>query len=115
MKLSGEGKLLRIFLGEADRYEGEQLFEAIVHCARSRGLAGATVLRGVEGFGAHSRIHKSKILELSEDLPIVIEIVDTAEKVEALIPEIDAIIEKAECGVMMTLEKVDVRKYSAGR
>ena len=115
MKLSGEGKLLRIFLGEADRYDGQQLFEAIVHLARSRGLAGATVLRGVEGFGAHSRIHKSTILELSEDLPILIEVVDTSDKIEALIPEIDAMIEKANCGAMMTIEKVDVRKYAAGK
>jgi hypothetical protein len=115
MKLSGEGKLLRIFLGEADRLHGQQLFEAIVHLARSKGIAGATVLRGIEGFGAHSRIHKSAILELSEDLPILIEIVDTSEKVEALVPEIDAVIEKANCGVMMTMEKVDVRKYSAGK
>jgi PII-like signaling protein len=114
MKLSGEGKLLRIFWGEGDRYNGQQLFEAI-HLARSKGLAGATVLRGVEGFGAHSRMHKSAILDLSEDLPILIEIVDTSEKVETLLPEIDAIIEKADCGVMMTMEKVDVRKYSAGK
>jgi PII-like signaling protein len=102
-------------LGEADRLHGQQLFEAIVHLARSKGIAGATVLRGIEGFGAHSRIHKSAILELSEDLPILIEIVDTSEKVEALVPEIDAVIEKANCGVMMTMEKVDVRKYSAGK
>lgn len=115
MKLSGEGKLLRIFLGEADRYDGQQLFEAIVHLARSRGLAGTTVLRGVEGFGAHSRIHKSTILQLSEDLPILIEIVDTSDKIEAFIPEIDAMIEKAQCGALMTMEKVDVRKYSAGK
>jgi len=115
MKLSGEGKLLRIFLGEGDHYKGQQLFEAIVHLARSKGLAGATVLRGVEGFGAHSRMHKSAILDLSEDLPILIEIVDTSEKVEALLPEIDEIIGKANCGVMMTMEKVDVRKYSAGK
>ncbi len=115
MKLSGEGKLLRIFFGEADRYDGQQLFEAIVHLARSRGLAGATVLRGVEGFGARSRIHKSTILELSEDLPILVEVVDTTDKIEALIPEIDAMIEKARCGAMMTIEKVDVRKYSAGK
>ncbi len=115
MKLLGEGKLLRIFLGEADRLNGQQLFEAIVHLARSKGIAGATVFRGVEGFGAHSRMHKSSILELSEDLPILIEIVDVSEKVEGLLPEIDAIIEKANCGVMMTMEKVDVRKYSAGK
>ena len=115
MKLLGEGKLLRIFLGEADRLNGQQLFEAIVHLARSKGIAGATVFRGVEGFGAHSRMHKSAILELSEDLPILIEIVDVSEKVEALIPEIDALIEKANCGVMITMEKVDVRKYAAGK
>ena len=115
MKLSGEGKLLRIFFGEADRLKHQQLFEAIVHHARSKGLAGATVLRGIEGFGAHSRIHKSTIPELSNDLPIVIEIVDTSEKIEALIPEIDAMIEEAHCGAMMTIEKVDVRKYSAGK
>ncbi len=115
MKLSGEGKLLRIFLGEGDHYNGQQLFEAIVHLARSKGLAGATVVRGIEGFGAHSRMHKSAILDLSEDLPILIEIVDTSEKVEALLPEIDEIIEKANCGVMMTMERVDVRKYSAGK
>ena len=115
MKLSGEGKLLRIFLGEGDHYNGQQLFEAIVHLARTKGLAGATVLRGIEGFGAHSRMHKSAILDLSEDLPILIEIVDTSEKVEALLPEIDEIIERANCGVMMTVERVDVRKYSAGK
>ena len=102
-------------MGEGDHYNGQQLFEAIVHLARSKGLAGATVLRGIEGFGAHSRMHKSAILDLSEDLPILVEIVDTSEKVEALLPEIDAIIEKANCGVMMTMERVDVRKYSAGK
>ena len=102
-------------MGEGDHIDGQQLFEAIVLLACSKGLAGATVLRGVEGFGAHSRIHKSAILELSEDLPILVEIVDTSEKVEALLPEIDSIIEKAKCGVMMTMEKVDVRKYLAGK
>jgi len=115
MPLLGEGKLLRIFLGEADRADGQQLFEAIVHLARSKGIAGASVFRGVEGFGAHSRIHKSAILELSEDLPILVEIVDTEAKVEALIPEIDALIEKARCGVMITMERVDVRKYAPGK
>ncbi len=114
MKLSGEGKLIRIFLGEADRYRGRQLYEAIVHLARSKGMAGATVLRGVEGFGARSRIHKAKILELSEDLPIVVEIVDTSERVEELLPEIDAMIGEAKCGAMVTMEKVDVRKYVPG-
>ena len=83
--------------------------------ARSRELAGATVLRGGEGFGANGKIHKSAIFELSEDREIDIEIVDMSEKVEDLFPEIDAIIEKANYGVMMTMEKVDVRTYSAGK
>ncbi len=115
MTLSGEGKLLRIFLGEADRFEGKQLFEVIVHRAKEFGMAGTTVLRGIEGFGAHSRIHTAKLLQLSEDLPIVIEIVDTAEKIEALVPQIDAMIERAECGAMMTIEKVEIKKYVAGK
>jgi uncharacterized protein len=114
MKLDGGGKLLRIFLGEADRLEGKQLFEAIVQLARSRGLAGATVFRGVEGFGAHSRMHKARLLELSDDLPIVVEIVDTNEKIEALLVEIDTMIEKAHCGAMITTQNIDVHRYKAG-
>jgi len=114
MKLSGEGKLLRIFFGETDRITGTPLFEVIVNHAQKAGLAGATILRGIEGFGAHSRIHKASLLELSEDLPIIVEIVDTEEKIESFIPELDILIEKAGCGVMMTIEKVTVRKYQAG-
>ena len=91
------------------------MFEATIELARSKGIAGATVFRGVEGFGAHSRMHKPAIIELSEDLPILIEIVDTSEKVEVILPEIDEIIAKANCGVIMTVEKVDVRRYSAGK
>jgi len=83
MKLEGEGKLLRIFLGEGDRLEGKPLYEVIVAKAREQGLAGATVLRGIEGFGVLSRIHTAKILRLSEDLSIVVELVDTEEKVKA--------------------------------
>jgi len=115
MTLKGEGVLLRIFLGEADRVDGRQLFEAIVHCARSKGLAGATVLRGVEGFGAHSRIHKTKLLELSDELPIVVEIADTEEKIEELLVDVDALIEKAGCGAMVTTEPIHVRRYRAGK
>ena len=80
MILPKEGQLLRIFIGESDKYAGAPLFEWIVNKAREMGLAGATVLRGLEGFGAHSRIHTAKLLRLSEDLPIVVEIVDTAKK-----------------------------------
>ena len=93
MKFEGEGQLLRIFVGESDRWEGRPLHEAIVLAAREAGLAGATVLRGMSGFGANSRIHTTTILRLSEDLPIVIEIVDRAEKIQAILPALDRIID----------------------
>jgi PII-like signaling protein len=116
MKLSGDGKLLRIFIGESDSVQGQSLFEAIVHGAKERGLAGATVLRGIEGFGAVSRvIHTAKILRLSEDLPIVIEIVDSENKIKEFLPEVDRLIESAGCGAMMTIEKAEVIRYSAGK
>ena len=92
MRLEGEGELLRIFIGESDRHEGKPLFEAIVQLARKRGLAGATVLRGLEGFGAHSRVHTAKLLRLSEDLPIVIELVDKPDRIEAFLPDLDAMV-----------------------
>jgi PII-like signaling protein len=116
MKLSGEGKLLRIFIGELDHYNHQSLFEVIVRKARAEGLAGATVLRGVMGFGATSRlIHTAKILQLSEDLPIVIEIVDTEERITSFIPFVDKLFEEIGCGGMLTLEKVDVIKYTHGK
>lgn len=111
MKLEGEGKLLRIFIGESDRWHHRPLYEEIVRVARDRGMAGATVLRGIEGFGAHSRLHTARILRLSQDLPLVIEIVDTAEKVEAFLEEVDHMIEEG----MVTVERVEVHKYLAGR
>ncbi len=111
MKLEGEGKLLRIFIGEGDRWQGEPLFQAIVRKVRESGGAGATVLRGIEGFGAHSRIHTARILRLSEDLPIVVEIVDTAEKIDALLPTLDAMIEDG----LVTIETVQILRYRPGR
>lgn len=111
MKLEGEGKLLRIFIGESDRWQGVPLFEAIVRKVREAGGAGATVIRGIEGFGAHSRIHTARILRLSEDLPIVIEIVDTAERVDALLPLLDEMIEDG----LVTIETVRVLRYRPGR
>ena len=114
MKISGDGKLLRIFVGEADRCHGRPLYEAIVHKARELGLAGATVWRGVEGYGAASRIHTAKILRLSEDLPVVIEIVDTEEKIRAVLPEIDALMEAGGGGGLVTLEKAEIIKYTPG-
>jgi uncharacterized protein len=115
MRLTGEGTLVRIFIGESDKVHHQPLFEAIVLAARESSLAGSTVLRGVEGFGAKSRIiHSAKILRLSEDLPIVVEIVDTEEKIKAFLPIIDKLLESAGGGAMVTLEKVDVIRYSAG-
>jgi len=116
MKLSGEGKLLRIFLGELDKLNHQPLSEAIVLKVREMGLAGATVLRGIQGFGADSRVvHTAKILRLSEDLPIVIEIVETGENIRKLIPVIDEMIGSAGCGGMMTIEKVEIIRYTAGK
>jgi Uncharacterized conserved protein len=116
MKLTGEGTLLRIFIGESDKVHHQSLFEAIVLAAREHGLAGSTVLRGVEGFGAKSRtIHSAKILRLSEDLPIIVEIVDTEEKIKTFLSVVDTLLESAGGGAMVTLEKVNVIKYSAGK
>lgn len=109
MRLEGEGKLLRIFIGESDRWEHRPLYEEIVKRARERGLAGATVLRGIEGFGASSRLHTTRILRLSEDLPLVIEIVDEADKVDAFVSEIDHMVTEG----LVTLERVEVIAYRA--
>lgn len=111
MVLPERGHLLRVFIGETDRHEGMPLSEWIVRQAREHGLAGATVLRGLEGFGAHSRIHTAKVLRLSADLPIVIEIVDTREKIEDFLPVIDGAITEG----LATLEKVEIRLYRSGR
>ena len=107
MKLEGEGKLVRIYIGESDRHHGKPLYQAIVERVRSAGLAGATVLRGIEGFGADSRLHTSRILRLSEDLPIVIEIVDTPERIDAVVPILDEMVGEG----MLTLERVQIVSY----
>jgi PII-like signaling protein len=109
VRMQGEGTLLRIFIGESDTWHGRPLYEAIVRRVREEGLAGATVLRGIEGFGAHSRIHSSRILRLSEDLPVVVEIVDTAENVERVLPLLDEMVSEG----MVTLERVRVIAYRA--
>lgn len=106
-----EGKLLRIFIGESDKHEGLPLFEWIVRKAREENLAGATVLRGLEGFGAKSLLHTAKILRLSSDLPMVIEIVDTEEKIERFLPVIDGAIDEG----LATVEKVEVHFYRSGK
>ena len=111
MTLPKQGKLLRIFIGENDRHEGLPLYEWIVRQARENGLAGATVLRGLEGYGAHSRLHKAKILRLSSDLPLVVEIVDTEEKIQSFLPVIDDAVGEG----LATVEKVEVHFYRSGR
>lgn len=107
MKIEGEGQLLRIFVGESDTWHGKPLYQAIVERVRGQGLAGATVVRGIEGFGADSRLHTSRILRLSEDLPIVIEIVDTPERIEAVLPALDEMVTEG----MVTLERVQIIAY----
>lgn len=107
MKLPEEGMLLRIFVGETDQYKGKALYEQIVIRARELNLAGATVVRGIVGFGADSRMHSAKLLRLSEDLPIVIELVDTKENLDKLLPFLDETVQEG----LITLEKVRVIKY----
>lgn len=107
MKLEGENQLLRIFIGESDTLSGKSLFEVIVLKARELNLAGATVTRGMMGFGATSRIHSTKVLQLSEDLPIVIEIVDTKEKIDLLLPFLDEHIKDG----LVTIENVEAIIY----
>jgi uncharacterized protein len=107
MKIPANGKLLRIFIGEADRWHGAPLYQAIVEEARKQGLAGATVWKGFVGFGAHSRLHTATVLRLSTDLPVVIEIVDSAEKVEAFLPHLDGMVKEG----LVTVERVEVILY----
>lgn len=107
MKSEGQGLLVRIFVGESDRWDGAPLYEAVVQKAREKGLAGATVLKGIEGYGAHNLIHTARILRLSEDLPIVIEIVDQKDKIDAFLPELDSMITEG----LVTLEPVQVILY----
>jgi uncharacterized protein len=109
VKLEGEGKLLRIFIGESDKHGHKPLYQAIVEMLREEGLAGATVLRGIEGFGANSRLHTARILRLSEDLPVVIEVADTAERIEAIMPRLDEMVGEG----LVTLERVQVVAYRA--
>jgi PII-like signaling protein len=114
MELTGEAKLLRIFLGEDDKVGHGALFEVIVKEARAAGLAGATVWKGVLGFGATSRVRTASILDLSSDLPVVVEIVDEERKIDAFLPTLHTLFEKADSGGLVTLEKVRILKYLHG-
>lgn len=110
-RLEGEGKLLRIFIGESDRWHGKPLYQAIVQRVREEGLAGATVVRGIEGFGADSHLHTSRILRMSEDLPIVVEIVDEAERIDAILPVLDEMVDEG----LVTVERVHVVTYRSSK
>jgi len=111
MHLPPESLLLRVFVGESDRHDGKPLYEALVLQARAHGLAGATVLRASLGYGATSRLHTAKILRLSDDLPMVVEIVDAEEKITAFLPTLEAMLD----GGLVTLQAVRVIQYQHGR
>lgn len=109
MRIEGDGLRLRAYVGESDQWHGRPLYEAIVLLARAEGLAGATVLRGIEGFGAHSRVHTARVMRLSEDLPVLVEIVDRPERVQALVPRLDEMVTEG----LITLEPVHIIAYRA--
>jgi PII-like signaling protein len=115
MHIEGEAKLLRIFVGESDLINHAPVYEKIVLEARKAGLAGATVTKGISGFGASSRIHTTKLLRLSEDLPLVIEIVDEEKKIEEFIPVLNRIFDDANSGGMITMERVNIIKYTVAK
>jgi len=106
-----DGTLLRVFVGESDLLDGVPVFENVLELARETGLMGATVLRGIESFGQKRETHTARILRLSEDLPVVVEITDESSKIAGLIKSIDSIFEKAGCGGLITTEKVSMRRY----
>jgi uncharacterized protein len=110
MRLEASGRRVRIYIGESDQWHGASLYTAIVQAARQHGLAGATVARGIMGFGGHSVVHESRLLSLSQDRPIVIEIVDTDEKIDLFLPTLDDMINEG----MITTSEVEVITYRAG-
>jgi PII-like signaling protein len=110
MTIEGEALLVRIYIGESDHRDGRPLYDAIVRLLRERGIRGASVFRGIEGFGRSSRVHTTRILAMSEDLPILVEVVDQEERIRAVLPDLEAMIG----GGLITLEKVEVVVYRAG-
>jgi len=109
VKIEGQGLLVRIYVGESDQWHGRPLYQAIVARLRERGLAGATVLRGIEGFGAKAHLHTTRVLRLSEDLPVVVEIVDQEDRIREILPELDEMVGDG----LITLERVEVVAYRA--
>ena len=114
MELHGEAKLLRIFIGESDKHHHLALYESIVKEARAAGLAGATAWRGAMSFGAASRIRAIKVLDLSSDLPMIVEIVDAEAKINAFLPRLQTLFDESRCGGLVTMEKVQIIKYLHG-
>jgi len=110
MKTEDSGKLLRIFIGESDRWGYQPLYTAIVEAARKAGLGGATVFKGIEGYGGHSVVHAARVFDLSSDLPVLIEIVDTDERIRQFLPQLDEMVEEG----LVTLETVEIIAYRAG-
>ncbi len=113
--LNPDSKLLRIFIGENDKENHRPLYEALIYAARKQGLAGATVLRGLMSFGASSHIHTAKLIEISQDLPIVVEIVDHEDKINAFLETVNKLMDKAGCGGLVTIEKAQVLYYKSAK
>lgn len=111
MELSRDSKLLRIFIGESDKAGPQPLYEAILFAAREKHMAGCTVLKGIMSYGASSRVNTAKLIEISQDLPIVVEIVDHGDKINAFVPEVNRLMEDANCGGLVTIEKAEVIHY----
>jgi uncharacterized protein len=111
MPIEGQGMLVRIYIGESDQWEGRPLYQAIVTFLREKGVAGATVLRGIEGYGAKAHLHTTRILRLSEDLPVLIEAVDSEDRLRAVLPTLDSMVDDG----LITLERVEVVAYRPGR
>ncbi|MDI3548612.1 MAG: uncharacterized protein PWR10_2264 [Halanaerobiales bacterium] len=111
MGIMGKGKILKIYIGETDKWGHEPLYHALIKKFKKAGLAGATVVRGIEGFGLNSRIKSAHILQLSEDLPLIIEVVDKAEKIETILPEVKEMVKEG----LITIEDVDVITYVANQ
>jgi len=109
VKISGKAKVLSIYIGESDRYKGKPLYKAIVQMAKKEGLAGATVTRGIEGFGANSRIHSADILRLSSDLPVIIRIIDSEEYINKIFPKLDEMVKEG----LITIQDIEIVKYRA--
>lgn len=110
-----DAKLLRIFLGESDKYEQQPLYETIVFEAKKQGLSGATVTRGIMGFGPNSKIHTAKLFDISSDLPVIVEIVDTLENINSFVKVVEQLFEESKSGGLITIEKAEVIRYKSGK